>query len=929
MMGPMQEPPDALLGREAERERIIAFLDQRDALPAALIIEGEAGAGKTTLWRDGVAAARQAGYRVLACRPAGAEIQLSFAGLTDLLAGELDEVLATLPPPQRRALEVALLLRDDARRAPDQRAIAAGVVGVLRSLTRDAPVLAAIDDAQWLDAPTVAVLEYALRRVRPAPVAVLATLRTSETVAAGSGRRIDLEHAVDGPVARLPLGPLSLGAIQRVVRTRTGLAFNRRTLQRIHETSGGNPFYAIELAGALERGVEGWSPGEPLPLSLGLHELLANRQAGLGARTRDALFVAAATSQPTLDLVGAVIGSAAGDALQPAVEAAIVRIQGGRVSFSHPLLAASVYATTTPDRRERWHARLATTVSDPEAQARHLALARGRPDVEVADRLFDAARGARLRGALPAAAELFGQAIAWLPSDATRRRATWALEAAPTLRSAGDSRQARLLLEATIGDLPPGGERSDALLLLSGLVASDEGGSAREAELIEAALGEADGDPRRRAAALIRREMWERHRDRFAEALPVAREAADLAERAGDHHLLARALTRVADLEVLLGLAPDPVAHFRRALEVGVGFRFDSRDDSAPSMLAACLIRAGRVDEARELLLGEQRRAVAEGDDAGLEILHVFLTELEWLAGQWTRAAAQAEEGLEIAAQAESRTMQAALEALLAVVEASRGETERARPRATSALARAEAVGDRSYSLYARQILGFVELSAGDAAAARECHAQDSIEQGIEGTKRLSFVGDAIQALVSLGRIDEAATLAAELRRRGESLHRPTLTATADRGRGLVLASRGELAAAIETALASVAAFESLRLPFELARSKLVLGEIERRAKRRADARIVLGQAIEEFEALGAIAWAEKARSERARIGGRTRVEGLTETELRVARLVGRGLSNKEIAAELFVTVRAVEANLSRIYAKLEVRSRTELARRF
>jgi DNA-binding NarL/FixJ family response regulator len=929
MMNPMQGPPHALLGREAERERIIAFLDQRDVLPAALIIEGEAGAGKTTLWRNGIDAARDAGYRVLACRPAGAEVQLSFASLSDLLTGELDEVIATLPPPQRRALEIALLLRDDAGRAPDQRAIAAGVVGVLRALSHDALVLIAIDDAQWLDAPTVAVLEYALRRVGGAPVAVLAAVRTDETSTATAGRRIDLAHAVDGPVSHLPLGPLSLGAIQRLILTRTGLAFNRPTLKRIHETSGGNPFYALELAGALERGVEGWSPGEPLPLSLGLQELLADRHAGLGRRTRDALFVAAAGSQPTLDLIGAVIGADASEALRPAVEAGIVQIQRGLVSFSHPLLAASIYATTTPDRRERWHARLATTVTEAEARARHLALSRAKPDVEVAASLFDAARSARLRGALPTAAELFAEAIAWLPPSDAGRRATWTVEAAPTLRSAGDSRQARLLLEAAIADLPPGGERSDALLLLSGLVATDEGGSAREAELIGAALAEAGADPRRRAAALVRREMWERHRDRFAAALPVAREAANLAEQAGDDHLMARALTRVADLEVLLGLAPDPVPHFRRALDAGVGFRFDSRDDSAPSMLAACLIRAGRVDEARELLLGEHQRAVADGDDASLEIIDVFLTELEWLAGQWTRATTHAEEGLEIAARAESRTMHAALEGLLALVEASRGEIERARVRATSALAQAEAVGDRSYSLYARQILGFVELSGGDAAAARECHARDSIEEGIEGSKRLSFAGDAIEALISLGQVDEAATLTAELRRRGETLHRKNLTASADRGEALVLASRGALDAAIGAAVASIAAFESMHLPFELARSRLVLGAIERRAKRRANARTSLSQTIEEFEALGAPAWAERARSERARIGGRSAVEGLTETELRVAQLVGRGMSNKEIAAELFVTVRAVEANLSRIYTKLGMRSRTELAHRF
>ena len=316
-------------------------------------------------------------------------------------------------------------------------------------------------------------------------------------------------------------------------------------------------------------------------------------------------------------------------------------------------------------------------------------------------------------------------------------------------------------------------------LALSGLVKGDPHGDVTELALIERALEDAGADPRRRAAALLNREMWERHRDRSDEALPLVREALALAEQARDPALLASALTRTADLEVLEGLAGDPVAHFERSLAAGAGLQLHSFDDSAPAMLAACLIRAGRVAEARRLLLDKRARVRAEGDESSLEMVRVFLAELEWLSGDWAQARAHAEEGLLVAEQAESRLLQGALSALIALVDGSRGLIEPARARAVEAIAICEDVGDRSYAAYARQFLGFIELSAGNAAAAREQFRSYPMTRGIEGTKRLAFVGDHIQALVLLDELDEAAALAKELARRGERLHRPTLSGAA------------------------------------------------------------------------------------------------------------------------------------------------------
>ena len=185
-----------------------------------------------------------------------------------------------------------------------------------------------------------------------------------------------------------------------------------------------------------------------------------------------------------------------------------------------------------------------------------------------------------------------------------------------------------------------------------------------------------------------------------------------------------------------------------------------------------------------------------------------------------------------------------------------------------------------------------------------------------------------IEALLRAGDLDRAAAITDELAARGAEIHRPPMLAAADRCRALITAARGDLVKALELAQRAVAAYERLRFPFELARARLVLGEVQRRAKQRKAARETLDRAIADFEALGARLWADRARAEQARIGGRTSIEGLSETELRVAQLVAEGRSNKEVAAALFVSVRAVEANLSRVYAKLGIESRTELARR-
>jgi len=920
----------AVVGREAELDAIDAFLADRSALPAALVMDGPAGAGKSTLWQAAVDRAGEAGFTILACRPAGAEAQLSFAALADLLEAHLDAVLPGLPAPQRRALEAALLLEDDESQAPDQRAISAGTLSAIRALARERPVAIAIDDGQWLDPPSANAITFALRRLRDAPVAAITAWRiTSPSVPAASPPpgRAALERAFERAPTRIDVGPLSLGALNRLLRTRTSLAFNRRTLQRIHETSGGNPFYALELASAMARSQEP-STDEPLPLSAGLNDLLADRLNGLGEETRDALFVAAAAAQPTTGLVERAIGSLAATLLAPAMEANVIRLDGDAIEFVHPLLAAAAYNAASPADRRRWHARIADVAPDPETRARHLAFARPQADVEIARELAEAARHALQRGAPGVAAELFGRALDRMPEGGSELdRAAIIAEAAPVIASAGEPDRARRLLDAGIAGIPASPLRAELLLQLADIAGDEPGGGERQIRLIDQALEEARGDIARTAWGLLDREQCERGRDRLADALVIARQALEAAEASGDERLMAEAHVRTADLETVLGVGGDPVERFQRALELAERQHVDA-ENSAQSMLAVCLIRRGRVDEARPYVQPERLRAIAEGDEGSEAWVCMYLAELEWLAGNWDAAAEYAREGEQAAEQLGNRMRLGPLRGLVGLVEGSRGNIEHARALVADAVAILEDVDETAYGNYARGMLGFLELSLGNAAEAHEWLHTYGIERGIEGSKRLSFIGDEIEALVRLGRLDEAATLGDELARRGEVTRRPTLSATASRSRALVLGARGDLDGAIAAATEAVAAYERLGLPFELARARLVLGEVQRRAKQRKAARETLDQAIAGFAALGAHLWVDRARAEQARIGGRSVIEGLSETELRVAQLVAEGRSNKEVAAALFVSVRAVEANLSRVYAKLGIESRTELARR-
>ena len=418
------------MGRRQELATIEQLLLGDSGNPSAVLIDGEAGIGKTRLWQEAVSRAHANGCRVLVSRPAGAEVRLSFAGLGDLLGDVAVEALPKLPMPQRRALEVALLLAEPLE-PPDPRAIGVAVVETIRVLAATRTVVLAVDDLQWMDAPSGEMLAFTLRRLDGAPVRLLAAVRGGP----GVGVPFELDRALgEEDLRHVRLGPLSLGALHELVRTRLGVTIPRAMLVRLHETSAGNPLLALELARELHRRGLRLRPGDPLPLPGDASVLLRERLARLPARTRGLLLAAAAHPRPTVTLLEAVIGDADTTAVdvERSIRAGVIELEGEQVRFTHPLLASLCYADASPLRLRRTHSRLALVVDDPEARARHVALAAEGEGEDVARSLEAAAERAAGRGATQAAAELWELATAFTPPDQSG--------AAPTART-GDSRE--------------------------------------------------------------------------------------------------------------------------------------------------------------------------------------------------------------------------------------------------------------------------------------------------------------------------------------------------------------------------------------------------------------------------------------------------------------------------------------------------------
>ena len=454
-----------MVGREEELEAVRAFA-AGDGF-TALVLEGEAGIGKTTLLREAVAAASGAGASVLMARPAPAEAALAFAGLGDLLGDELDGLVSELPAPQAKALEVALLRRQASGGPVNAHTVSAGVLSALRVLAERSPVVVAVDDVQWLDRGTAAALAFALRRLSDDRVRLVASLRLDDPLVP-----VELIESLPAErVVRLHVGSLSAAALHRVLRLHAGRALPRPVLERIHELTAGNPFYALQLAWSLPE----HEPEASLQIPPSLEALTRERLARLQRPVRRLLEPAALLRDPSVAMLEALSKEPerVGERLDSAVAAGVLEITSENVRFAHPLLAEGMAAMIGPRRRRELHADLARLVEEPEQRARHLAQATSRPSAEVADEIEAGASAATARGASAAAAELLEIAAALTPKDRQTDRWRLTIDAAGAYRRAGLPGRGKQLLEASLSELPSSVQRADALVALARLSNDD------------------------------------------------------------------------------------------------------------------------------------------------------------------------------------------------------------------------------------------------------------------------------------------------------------------------------------------------------------------------------------------------------------------------------------------------------------------------
>jgi len=909
-----------MASRPTEEEALSEFLDSASSAPSALLVDGEAGIGKTTLWLAGLERARDRGFRVLSARVANAQSVLAYAPLADLLSGVDPDIWADLPDPQRVAVDRVLLREQAADAVTDQRAVAAAFLSVVDRLTDHGPVLLAIDDLQWLDPSTVHVIGFAARRLS-GPVGLLATLRAE----ADSGDAISwLQLPRPEAIQRIAVRPLPSRELSAVVRDALDRPITRAALARIHRMSAGNPFYAIELARTLGESTHDMLPGT-------LAELVRARIGSLDPAVYDVLLAAACLATPTVELVGAA-AAVDHDRLIELLEAAehhgIIFIEGNRIRFAHPLLASGVYTEASETQRRLMHRRLAGIVDVLELRARHLALASTEGDPETLEVLDAAAASAHARGAPAAAAELLELAIA-LGGDTGERR----VRLAGHCFDDGDPARARALLERVIAGMQPGSLRAEALHSLA-IVRFNDDGYLEASQLLQRALAEDEPEHASRVRMLTTLAHALFNTGDPDAAWQCAEAAVTHAEQLGTRGLLSQALGVRAMLFFLRGDGVDELS-LQRALEL------EDHESFTPTVLKPSVEHAlilgwiGQLDDAYQRMQAIQRRCVEKGEEGDLIFIDFQVAVNRIWRGDFAEAARVTDDAAELARQLGGEfpvMLSLVIRAWLTVFG---GQEVEARPAVADAIDASKRCGTGWHEEWSLTALGFLEISLGNYDAA--LNALEPLLSRYGTSPRpteifaASFVPDAVEALTELGRVDEAEPLVDALERNGRRLDRAWMLAVGARCRAMVLAARGDVEAAVQSAQRAITEHDRLPMPFERARTLLLLGRLTRRT--RSESAAVLRDALTVFEELGATLWAGRARAElgRAEAGRRNRggaLEELTSAEQRVAELAASGMTNRDVAAKLFISSKTVEATLARVYRKLGIRSRGELRQR-
>jgi DNA-binding NarL/FixJ family response regulator len=912
--------------RPAEWRRVREFAAGVRTSPAGLALQGEAGAGKSTLWRAGIDAAATAGNRLLRSEPSASETDLSFAGLSDLLTGLLPTVAAEIPEPQLEALKIALLLRPAGAEPPTPRAIALAVLAALRACLAEGPVLIAIDDVQWLDEASRDALAFALRRTAAGRLSLLMAARTKAAADPLTAGTPPPPRGWEELLTALPeteiidLEPLDMWQVQNLLPPSVSAAQARE----IARQSRGNPFWAKEIAANLG------SADSSVPVPALAHTLTDRLACSLCAETTDALAVVALAGRITVpDALAALdhLDDPAA-ALDDAILAGVVVEAGDRLAVAHPLIGAAAVEVVPPGRRARLYQRLAATASGPERYAHFAALAAGPgPDQAVAAALEAAAAAAHGRAANSAAGQFAAQAVEFTrESDAdalVRRR----IRAGELLGLAGDVDRALDQLAALDMSRLATPDLERALPELLDITEIIRGAPAATA-IISKAVDDAGTEPRRRALVLALASdvvygIRGRQRAAAMEAIRCA-QSAGTAAAASEH----RALLNLLMVKVAAGEGMDSELLERaERLEAGMpAFRlYDSAD--------LCRGLWSRFVEDLDTARAALRRSIARARDADDEYGQVgflfYLAATEELAGDYAAAAEAVAAADATAAWYDWPPSPWHLEPRCELLIAT-GDLDTALSLADEHMPDTENV-PVPFRFVGCSVRGKVAAWRDDPATAagqfeRAVWCADQRGWADPGVRHWVDAWLA-EAYVTLGRTAEATQIAVRLRELGERLGRPAAIGCADRIDALTAAEAGDLDAAVEAARAAIAAHRSSPLRVELADSLLVLGQIQRRRKARNRSRAALQSAFELATEIGHQPLLAQIQRELPRAAAARAGNELTVTEQRVADLIAGGATNRETAAALFISVRTVETHVAAIYRKLGVRTRAELAR--
>jgi DNA-binding CsgD family transcriptional regulator len=901
-----------LLGRTTECGRIDGLLEgARGGESGVLVLRGDPGIGKTALLR--YARGRAEGFAVVETCGVESEAELPFCALAELMTPMLDGIGA-LPAPQAAAVRSALALGPPV--PGDAFAVATGALHLIVAAAQRSPLLILVDDAQWLDAASAETLLFAARRFGGShPVAMLAAVRDQEASAFDGAGLDELRvSGLDRAAGAECLTAASAGRLPSAVAA------------RLLDATAGNPLALIELPALLDEAqLAGREPlPDPLPVAPSIRRAFEVRLSALPATTQQALLVAASSHSEALAPVLAALDELGLDpeALEPAEQATLVSVGNGRLTWRHPLLRAASYYRASSFERRTAHAALAAGSTGVE-RAWHLADAALGPDDDAAQALQEAAFESRSRRGHVAAAIAFERAarLSRDSDDAARRD----LEAARDYHLAGRVEQARALLGSALQSTRIPALWSDIEHQL-GVIEMWFGDAAVAQELLLGAAAHVEAEDPARAAAILMHAAVAREMGGDVDGtLAIVRRA----------HALARggAETEPQLLRAMI-LAGEARVARPTLLELVRAGRRPGAPTASASFLAAtvgqALIWLGEYGEARRFLERELLAARRSGSLAPMPYLLACLSELELRLGRMHAASANALESVQVAEDTGQLNVLSFCLATLARVEAATTREEPCREHARRALALADDLGAGSIRVYSYSALALLELGLGrpnEALSVLEELAALVAELGPRDPGVVEWEADLVEAQVLCGESAAAAESLRAFEQRVRDSGNTWAGAAAARVRGMLVADGFEDEFAV--------AHSGHASPFERARTKLRLGERLRRERRLTDARAPLRAAQQAFDRLGATGWSAQARDERAAAGGRPRrprsqlpalLHELTEQELRIALLIAEGVTNREAAAALYLSPKTIGYHLGKVYDKLGVRSRTELA---